>query len=410
MRDHELRRSVVGEMHLRRWPQVMVPSRIVQWVAIVPEADRAAEFSAISAHSNHQRTNPAHRAGLLSPGVHLVWERHSEGSSLALFAKDGADLTEALAWAQTLPLQVLRATTIRIVADDAAAEAMLPEFELSRDELVSCRIGDRIRIWSDFRIKPDGFGHLAIAANGAEPGDLTRQLQRLQELGNYRNRALLGLPVARGAWPRLDKAEERLAALASRVADSAADDDELMSELSALSLELMAVSTAIGFRMDATEAYAQLVEERLDQLDCRPIPGYASLIDFTQRRFLPAANTCRATTRRARELSVRAAELSSLLRARIEARIEGQNAQLLHSMERSASLQLRLQQLVEGLSVVALSYYLLGLANYLFKGAEHIWPGFDAAMVLTVLVVPTLLGVWWIVRVIKHRVLGEDVG
>lgn len=408
MRDHELRRSVVGEMHLRRWPQVMVPSRIVQWVAIVPEAERAAEFAAISAHSNHQRANPAHSAGLLSPGVRFVWERHSEGSSLALFAEDGADLTEALAWAQSLPLQVLRATTIRIVADDAAAEALVPELEMIRDELVSCRIGDRVRLWSDFRIKPDGFGHLAIAANGSEPGDLTRQLQRLQELGNYRNRALLGLPVARGAWPRLDKAEERLAALASRVADSAADDDELMRELSALSLELMAVSTAIGFRMDATEAYAQLVEERLEQLDCRPIPGYASLIDFTQRRFLPAANTCRATTRRARELSVRAAELSSLLRARIEARIEGQNAQLLHSMERSASLQLRLQQLVEGLSVVALSYYLLGLAGYLFKGAEHILPGLDAALVLTVLVVPTLLGVWWIVRVMKHRLLGPD--
>ena len=408
MRDHELRRSVVGEMHLRRWPQVQVPSRIVQWVAIVPEAERASEFAAIDARSNHQRSNPAHRAGTLSPGVRFVWERHSEGSSLALFAEDGADLTEALAWAETLPLQVLRATTIRIVADDAAAQGLLPELELIRDELVSCHIGERIRLWSDFRIKPDGFGHLAIAANGAEPGDLTRQLQRLQELGNYRNRALLGLPVARGAWPRLDKAEDRLAALASRVADTAADDDELMRELSALSLELMAVSTAIGFRMDATEAYARLVEERLDQLDCRPIPGFASLIDFTQRRFLPAANTCRATTRRARELAVRAAELSSLLRARIEARIEGQNAQLLHSMERSAKTQLRLQQLVEGFSVIALSYYLLGLTGYLLKGGEHFWPRLDAVAVLTLLVVPTVLGVWFIVRVMKHRLLGPD--
>lgn len=407
MRDHELRRSVVGEMHLRRWPQVMVPSRIVQWVAIVPEAERAAEFSAIDAKANHQRTNPAHRAGTLSPGVRFVWERHSEGSSLALFADERADMSEALAWAETLPLQVLRATTIRIVADDAAAEAVLPELELIRDELVSCRIGDRVRLWSDFRINPDGFGHLAIASNGAEPGDLTRQLQRLQELGNYRNRALLGLPVARGAWPRLDRAEEQLAALAGRVTDSAADDDELMSDLSALSLELMAVSTAIGFRMDATEAYARLVEERLEQLDCRPIPGYASLIDFTQRRFLPAANTCRATTRRTRELSVRAAELSSLLRARIEARIEGQNAQLLRSMERSAKTQLRLQQLVEGFSVIALSYYLLSLTKLVLEGAEMHWQGLDPKAAIALLVGPTLLATWLALRVLKHRVLGN---
>jgi hypothetical protein len=38
---------------------------------------------------------------------------------------------------------------------------------------------------------------------------------------------------------------------------------------------------------------------------------------------------------------------------------------LLRSMERSSSLQLRLQQLVEGLSVVALSYYGISLIGYM---------------------------------------------
>ena len=73
MRNHELRRSVVGETHLRRWPQVKVPSRIVQWVAIVPEGERATEFSAIDAKSDHQRTNPADHVG-----VRFVWKLQSE--------------------------------------------------------------------------------------------------------------------------------------------------------------------------------------------------------------------------------------------------------------------------------------------------------------------------------------------
>nr|WP_230206697.1 DUF3422 family protein [Novosphingobium sp. Gsoil 351] len=107
---------------------------------------------------------------------------------------------------------------------------------------------------------------------------------------------------------------------------------------------------------------------------------------------------------------MRAAELSSLLRARIEARIEGQNAQLLHSMERSAKTQLRLQQLVEGFSVIALSYYLLSLAKLVLEGAEKHWHGFDAKLLIALLVVPTLLAIWLALRALKHRVLGEGVG
>ena len=47
------------------------------------------------------------------------------------------------------------------------------------------------------------------------------------------------------------------------------------------------------------------------------------------------------------KLTGRAADLTALLRARIETRIENQNAQLLESMERRAEAQLRLQQLVD---------------------------------------------------------------
>ena len=37
MRDHELRKKAVGEMHLRRWPVLEVPCVIVQWVLIVDD-------------------------------------------------------------------------------------------------------------------------------------------------------------------------------------------------------------------------------------------------------------------------------------------------------------------------------------------------------------------------------------
>lgn len=422
MRDHELRRKAVAEMHLRRWPIVESPSTIIQWVVMVADADRAAELEAIKAKASDADliANPTHLAGTLGPEVRFSWERHSEGTSLTLFVTGDAahgfgDLASdervasALAWANSLPGEIVRCTRILLVKDDAAAEQAMEHVAWERDELVSSHVGNgAMRMWSDFRIKDDGFGRLVVAANGTHPSDLTRTLQQLQELGNYRNRALLGLPLARDSWPRLNAAESSLRDLADRVANDQETDDQLLDTLSDLSLELASLTTAMRFRMDATKAYAQLVEERLEQLRPRPIEGFSSLDDFTQRRFRPAMNTCTASTDRLRELSVRAAQLSSLLRARIDTRIENQNGELLGSMERSISMQVRLQQLVEGLSVVALSYYLLGLIKFLLDGIAKATHSFEASTILAWLVVPVVLGVWIAMAMVKRRLFGND--
>ena len=76
-------------------------------------------------------------------------------------------------------------------------------------------------------------------------------------------------------------------------------------------------------------------------------------------------------------------------------------------MEESSSLQLRLQQLVEGFSVVAISYYLLSLVGYALKGAKHEWPGIDPELAVAILVVPTVLAIWLGLRFLKKRVLGN---
>lgn len=419
MRDHELRKRVVSEMHLRRWPVLSVPSLVVQWVLIVTPEEREAEAAFLQAIGGEvDADNPSHRSAMLGEGVQLSWERHSEGSSLALFF-DNVDKTdlrggqlpeevqEVLGRFSDMPGRVMRATRIYVVANNRAAEAVLPALDFNRSDLISCNFGGAARMWGDFRLKVDGFGKLLVAANGTDVRDFTRLVQRLQDLGNYRNRALLGLPTAQDAWARLDAVGASLSELAERVADEKAKDDTLLEELSALSLELNSIANAIDYRLSATAAYAQLVEERLEQLRVEPIDGYASLVDFTHRRFLPAIRTCAAVRDRQRNLSARAEQLASLLRARIDTRIENQNAELLRSMDRSARMQLRLQQLVEGLSVVALSYYLIGLVGYVVKGAAHVWPGIDPELVLALIAVPVVLSVWLAMKALKSRFLGK---
>lgn len=409
MHEHEWRRLIVSEMHLRRWPRLHAPMQVVQQVRLVDDADRDAEWDAWRAMPPGGEVRHAYRrhvSGTLAGGIAFTWERHSEASTQTLFVPPGSEaaLQDAIRWMESLPGRTVRATRITLVPDDAAAQAVLPGMRLEGDEIVSCHVAGPMRIWSDFRIADDGFGRMLIAANGLDGGDLTRAVQRLQELGTYRNLALLGLPVARAAWPRLDRAEEDLRRLGENLTRSDIRDDDLMAELSALSLAIAAVASATDYRMSATAAYALLVEERLEDLAPHAIPGFLSLAEFTQRRFLPAVRTCAAFSRRERQVASRAGQFTALLRARIETRIENQNGALLASLDRSAQHQLRLQHLVEGLSVVGISYYAVALVGHVLEGAESV-AHFDARLMVGLLT-PLVIALTWTALRRARRKLG----
>jgi uncharacterized membrane-anchored protein len=426
LNEHELRRMVVSEMHLRRWPQVRAPASIVQFVRLLDPADREEELAAMrvlpSAGPIAAGVRPRHLDGTLAPGLVFTWERHSEASTTTLFVAGGVTgpktagpaLADALTWAGSLPGKVIRASRVQLVEDEASALALLPELGFASDDLVTCLVGHdagdavRARIWSDFRLREDGFGLVLVAACGMAPAPLSRTLQRLQELGNYRNLALLGLPVAREGWRALDRIEGALAEVNRRVALLEVTDDDLLEDLTRLSMQLVREGSAADYRMSATQAYATIVEERLAELHIRAVPGCLSLADFTQRRFLPAVRTCAAHRRRAEQLAQRTAQVLSLLRARIETRIENQNGRLLASMERSASRQLRLQQLVEGLSVVAVSYYALGLVAKMLEGVEELVPAIHAHVATAALALPVLVAVWFAIHRMKRRILGPE--
>lgn len=343
----------------------------------------------------------------------FTWERQSEGSSLTIFIQNATADTfinpaltphwEAIiAWGEKFPGRIIRATRIWVANEDQEAEGIVSAAGFGSDELVSCTIARSARLWSDFKIHTNGYGSLVIAANGTDPRDLSRSLQRLQELGNYRNRALLGLPIAQQNWPKLDEIEVRLREISSHLSDPNRTDDSLLMEISEILGQLTAVATATNFRMSATAAYATLVEERLEELEPIPIEGHASLIDFTQRRFRPAMRTCAALNNRIEILSARASQINSLLRTRVETCIENQNARLLRSMDSSAKRQLRLQELIENFSILALSYYTVGLLHYLLLGLPDLSE--EAKNRGTAALVPiVLLIIWLSVKTVKRR-------
>jgi uncharacterized membrane-anchored protein len=77
-------------------------------------------------------------------------------------------------------------------------------------------------------------------------------------------------------------------------------------------------------------------------------------------------------------------------------------------MNRRAELQLRLQQTVEGLSVIAISYYLVGLFSYLIKAIGHD-PPIDASIIIGLFVPIAVLLVWITMRRIRKNHATADV-
>jgi uncharacterized membrane-anchored protein len=150
---------------------------------------------------------------------------------------------------------------------------------------------------------------------------------------------------------------------------------QLLAELTALAAEIESVAADTASRFDASTAYYQVVRQRLEELRQQRIQGLQTLTEFLDARLAPAVATCTATGQRQQSLAERAARLTALLRARVEVELQQQNRGLLDSMDRRAKLQLRLQETVEGLSVVAIGYYGVGLIGYLLKGlAASGWP------------------------------------
>jgi uncharacterized membrane-anchored protein len=217
---------------------------------------------------------------------------------------------------------------------------------------------------------------------------------------------LLALPIARTAAPRLRAMEGELAELAAQLAGGMGTDDALLEDLTRLAAK---VESAIGesrFRFGATTAYYELVRNRIAELREQRLPGTQTIDEFMTRRLGPAMATCRSVAQREVELSERVARANDLLATRVGIVRERQNQELLASMDRRARLQLRLQETVEGLSVAAITYYVVGLVGYGAKALKSAGAPIDIDLTvgLSIPVVALLvaLGVRYVRRTIAR--------
>ena len=308
-------------------------------------------------------------------------------------------------WLAGLPGQCLSSVHLWVLPISDDGSDMMVRHVLNEDTLVASTVADGYaEVYTDFAIHADGFSRMVLLAGNVTPRRLGRLGQQLLEIETYRMAALMGLPAAREAAEVLASAERELAELAESIRSARRDEEpQLLDRLTRLAGQVESQHAISHSRFSASSAYFELVDRRINDIAESRLAGLQTIREFMDRRLNPARSTCQWATRRQDALSQRVSRISNLLRTRVEIEQQQSSQALLGAMNERQRLQLKLQTTVEGLSVVAITYYTVGLVAYLAKAAHALgWPlsgEITAAMAIPVVA----LAVWWSMRQVHKK-------
>ncbi len=418
--DHPLRYKLASELHARPFPVLEAPCRAA-FLAIKQPRDAA----------NRDRTaDHAHLVALLDryaaphpqPGAthhfceigrhRLKWESHTEFVTYTVFGDGVAETPFDARIFETFPEDWLsdapgaRMTSALILVEQVGTpdeiRRRVDEWFVPESLAVSQVLDGAAVIASDFRIDAGGHVRMAIFVDaGTGSRRIGRIVQRLCEIETYKSMSMLGLSRVRALGGRMAGIDRELTALMSEMTGEVSRPDATLKALLGVSAELETILAQTSFRFGATGAYEALVTQRVDVMRESRFEGRQTFGEFMMRRFDPAMRTVKSTERRLQAMADRAMRAGDLLRTRVDVERSAQNQDLLASMDRRADLQLQLQRTVEGLSVVAISYYAVNLVRYL------VYPfapdGWSQGLVTAALTVPVVLVVWLMIRRIHRR-------
>lgn len=381
--EHPARRALTDELHARPFMVIEAPAQVLH-LTLVPDAEDGGmevigvpllrRFCALSGQPFPQIEGSHFSASFAD--FELKWEQHAEFVTYTLYAPADPDeepfrrspataLPEA--WWEGLRGRVLMAAQV-------AFRRGSPEGDDWRERLFDGAspagakvLGGGAEVWSDFRISPQGFTRFLVCDLGLREKQAGRLVQRILEIETYRMTAFLALPIARRIAPELAALDDQLLSLTVRMAAGREQDQALLEELSGLSARAESLSASAAYRFSAAAAYQAVIDRRILELRESRIEGFPTFGEFLDRRFAPAMASCRSTAQQQERLAERVVRTTQLLRSRVDISMERQNAKLLESMNRKSTMQLRLQEAVESLSVAAVSYYVVGLLMYALK-------------------------------------------
>ena len=415
--EHALRPMALGELHARPFPEIKSSSVLFHYAFSSNDGGAASRqvLSRLCLSRGVTQPDAASRYHAIAFGKGMLrWERHAEFTT---FLWDGPAPGSFLGDVSVHPFnqsfseagELISSCRLEVRKRNAVNSQLLEHFD-RRELCVTLLEDEKSVVATDFRQDANGMTIFLMLEADMFPARIGYAAKTVIELETYRTLALFGLPMAQRISSGLARFETELGRLTTemRAKDSGGNQQQL-DQMTRLAAELEAESAASLYRFGATRAYGDIAYERIAALGDKNLPGYKNIGTFLARRLGPALRTCHSVEERLAGLSLKLTAAADLLRTRVEVEMANQNRDLLKSMNKRARLQLRLQQTVEGLSVAAISYYIVGLFGYASRAAAAFLPAAISSELLTGLFVPVaVLLVWWTVRRIRTRHDEED--
>lgn len=428
--NHPERQILHNEVHARPVGSIEQPAVVFCLAVLNKEHTLADELKHLAELDPSVLESPQPTTNFLQlpqPWGSLKWERHTEFTRYTFLHKLETDLNnvkEALdhfysglsAWIKRVPGQTLSAVEVVVLITESDIGAVDANFErgcdwFGHETVFASMLGNRQHslVLTDFKVDAGGIERfLVLTQPNTRPTRVGRIAQRLIEMEIYRMMALRGLPVAKRMSAELGDAERTLASITHDVERQSIGDHDLLEQLAKLAAAVERANATHNYRFSATRAYHEIFLQRVLELRESPVQGIQTLGDFMQRRLSPAIATVAASAQRLESLSKRVSRTGDLLRTRVNIATEQQNQQLLEQLTKGQALQLRMQQTVEGLSIAAISYYVVSLIYYLAQAGKGLsWLPFSAEAITGAAILPVVVGVFILTRRV-HRLIRKS--
>lgn len=421
---HPLREKLYNELHNRPFQSISTPAQLTH-IAIQHKGKlKQQEHEFISMLCNMFQVNtPAESMPCFSQDFGLFslrWERHLEYSTYTFirqapltdspFIKNAIDYVPNN-WFERMPGEVIAAVHLVIERENISGPIThnVEQYFDNMSLIASAPVHSQARVWSSFKLHEDGFGRFLIYQQELSAEQLGRLIQQLLQLDTYRLMATLGLPLAQAINSELSQLDVQLQQVTTYIAlGSEKSDRELLTQVSKIAAKVEDFRSQSTYRFSATNAYYDVVLQRMEELKEDEIPGYMTLQEFLMRRITPAVKTCQTASNHLEDISRRVTRASDLLRTRVEMVLQEQNQTLLKSMNHRANVQMRLQQTVEGLSVAAISYYGMQLFETMLSSLPSLGIEYNHELV-SGFSVPIVIGLVFVGTRLVHKRLMKGV-
>jgi len=387
--DENARLAALSELHARPAPEAGASGHVTRLVYLFNAGGAETAAQAISRMAEIAQSAPpppgARYHAVMIEGRELRWELHTEFVTYTIVS--GGDGRSEEIWTKLVELAGLEAAHGQLAAKIAINIQPGGKPPAQGDVCLSAIASGKALLAADFRADSDGFVRFNLMHEGLMEDETGAIVQAVLEIETYRMLALMALPLARRIGAQIQVFDAELGAITRNASQAGEDTAKAFMSLSGLSARIEGELASASFRFAAALAYGAIVEDRIRMLGEKPVGERAMAGAFLLARLNPAMRTCSSMRQALTDLAERCMRATDMIRTRIDLQLAQQNNSLLNTLNERTRLQTRLQQTVEGLSIAALSYYVVGLIGYAAKGAKDAgWIAIDASIVMAIAV------------------------